>query len=933
MPSRRHRAASIPVSDPADAPPMASTRTGGSSPSHNGPIAWRSAASAPPSYAPSATAPETVSARRSLTCPKGSARGALRSDLELAERQRLGLVGVRLLGQPEDTLADDVLLDLVAAAVDRDGRGEQRHLLGHAAAGRVGPGEHPVRPEDLQPEVAGQARDSAHEQLRRVGLGAGTTSRRLRRLHAQRGVAADLVEDVQLGEALPHGRVLVATHLLREPLENVRLAARNRALRAVASLPGCEVADAPFELARPLARHRAAEGAAAAAAEAGALVRKRRVGGSPATVQLADHLRLMCARVREEHLAEQRAARHLAERPYLDARLLHVDGEVRDAFVLGCVGIGTGEQHAEIGGLAARRPHLLTVDDPLVAVALRPALEAGEVGPGAGFAEQLAPGFLAVEDRPQVPRTLLVAAVHEDRRPRQEHAEARRRPDRAGGAELFGDDTGEVARKALAEPLLGPGGNAPTGIAQPGPPFGKREIRVPVVGQPPAHLVAHEHVGDHRHDQFPLVLMQSRFIGSVEELEHLLGRARDDGTLSPEDHGPLHELRVLEEQLDHCVARRVVRRGQAQLLEPPVLTDQLRGRRVNGVDDALERGPVRRCSQVLDDIVVDALVGQDVERPAGLATARVVVHEQAFHTRRLPSSRCDDAEPRPEVTMADPPPQFLGRDDVDSVEAILTDDSIDFGELTHPTPARGDAIFTWDYERSRPGLAKLYEKAKTSQWNGATDLDWSTPVDPERVALEMAPAAAMFQQRMADLPDSPVARWGPKEWTQFQVEALNWRMSQFLHGEQGALICTAKIVETTPWIDAKYYAATQVMDEARHVEVFSRYLDTKLDGHYPVNPALQLLIDDIIGDSRWDMTYMGMQIMVEGLALAAFGFMHQVTEEPLLKKLLRYVMADEARHVAFGVLSLQEYYAGLGAADTGEEYEVFDEVAKDRAAG
>jgi hypothetical protein len=111
------------------------------------------------------------------------------------------------------------------------------------------------------------------------------------------------------------------------------------------------------------------------------------------------------------------------------------------------------------------------------------------------------------------------------------------------------------------------------------------------------------------------------------------------------------------------------------------------------------------------------------------------------------------------------------------------------------------------------------------------------------------------------------------------------------------------------------------MDEARHVEVFSRYLDTKLDGHYPVNPALQLLIDDIIGDSRWDMTYMGMQIMVEGLALAAFGFMHHVTEEPLLKKLLRYVMADEARHVAFGVLSLQEYYAGLGAAEIRERQE------------
>ena len=130
-----------------------------------------------------------------------------------------------------------------------------------------------------------------------------------------------------------------------------------------------------------------------------------------------------------------------------------------------------------------------------------------------------------------------------------------------------------------------------------------------------------------------------------------------------------------------------------------------------------------------------------------------------------------------------------------------------------------------------------------------------------------------------------------------------------MHGEQGALICTAQIVETVPWIDAKYYAATQVMDEARHVEVFARYLDTKLSGHYPINAHLEMLLDDIIADSRWDMTYLGMQIMVEGLALAAFGFMHQMTTEPLLKQLLRYVMSDEARHVAFGVLSLQEYYA------------------------
>ena len=140
-------------------------------------------------------------------------------------------------------------------------------------------------------------------------------------------------------------------------------------------------------------------------------------------------------------------------------------------------------------------------------------------------------------------------------------------------------------------------------------------------------------------------------------------------------------------------------------------------------------------------------------------------------------------------------------------------------------------------------------------------------------------------------------------------------------------ICTAKIVESVPWIDAKYYAATQVMDEARHVEVFAKYLDTKLSGHYPINAHLRLLLDDIIGDKRWDMTYLGMQIMVEGLALAAFGFIHMLTTEPLLKQLLRYVMADEARHVAFGVLSLKEYYEELDDDEIRERQEFAFEAA------
>ena len=258
-------------------------------------------------------------------------------------------------------------------------------------------------------------------------------------------------------------------------------------------------------------------------------------------------------------------------------------------------------------------------------------------------------------------------------------------------------------------------------------------------------------------------------------------------------------------------------------------------------------------------------------------------------------------------------------------DAILAVANTDTTSALPAVRDNAEAIFPWDYEKGqRPALNKLYEKAKAAQWNGETDLPWDTEIDQELLAQLMA---AQFGFQQMDLSHTPFRDWGDAEWTQLGIESQNWALSQFMHGEQGALLCTAKIVETVPWIDAKYYAATQVMDEARHVEVFAKYLDEKLSGHYPINAHLRLLLDDIINDSRWDMTYLGMQIMVEGLALAAFGFIQQMTTEPLLKQLLRYVMSDEARHVAFGVLSLKEYYAGLSDAELGERQEFAFEAA------
>ena len=278
--------------------------------------------------------------------------------------------------------------------------------------------------------------------------------------------------------------------------------------------------------------------------------------------------------------------------------------------------------------------------------------------------------------------------------------------------------------------------------------------------------------------------------------------------------------------------------------------------------------------------------------------------------------------------------EILGRADVDDLEAILAVSNSDRDAVISTVQQNAEAIFTWDYTKgARPALDKLYEKAKVSMWNGETDLPWDTEVDQESIVIANAEqnsgvnGAGALGLADFDVTGTPFEKWTPDQWMRLGIESQNWTLSQFMHGEQGALICTAKIVETVPWIDAKYYASTQVMDEARHVEVFARYLDTKLSGHYPVNAHLKMLLDDIITDSRWDMTYLGMQVMVEGLALAAFGFMHQMSTEPLLKQLLRYVMSDEARHVAFGVLSLQEYYANLSDAEIFERQQFAFEAA------
>jgi hypothetical protein len=211
------------------------------------------------------------------------------------------------------------------------------------------------------------------------------------------------------------------------------------------------------------------------------------------------------------------------------------------------------------------------------------------------------------------------------------------------------------------------------------------------------------------------------------------------------------------------------------------------------------------------------------------------------------------------------------------------------------------ASFGWKYEREFPEMAGLYELAKQSQWNAARDLDWSIDVDP---------CSEILPDQLLPFARAPAyVKMTRAEKNEQRRSALAWLLSQFLHGEQGALYAAAQVTEAVPWFDAKLYGSTQVVDEGRHVEAFYTYLSTKLERLYQINDNLYVVIDALMTDSRWDLKFLGMQIMVEGLALGAFATIRQLVDEPLLRQLLKYVITDEARHVHFGVLALKRFYA------------------------
>ena len=232
----------------------------------------------------------------------------------------------------------------------------------------------------------------------------------------------------------------------------------------------------------------------------------------------------------------------------------------------------------------------------------------------------------------------------------------------------------------------------------------------------------------------------------------------------------------------------------------------------------------------------------------------------------------------------------------------------DVVEIFH-TPLTG--AYNWDYTVSDNRIKKLYELGKELNWNGSIDLNWdyTHPADERLVETD------------DQLPHETLEAYenlSEEEKILFDRHSTAELMSQFLHGEQGALLVASQLASCAPTYNAKLYAASQTFDEARHVEVFNRYLQEKIGIHYPINPSLKLLLDKILTDERWDLKFIGMQIIIEGLALAAFQMLKAITKDPLLKQLLHYVVRDEARHVTFGINYLEEYIKTLSPEEIEE---------------
>jgi hypothetical protein len=222
-----------------------------------------------------------------------------------------------------------------------------------------------------------------------------------------------------------------------------------------------------------------------------------------------------------------------------------------------------------------------------------------------------------------------------------------------------------------------------------------------------------------------------------------------------------------------------------------------------------------------------------------------------------------------------------------------------------------DTVFQRSYETTAPDLRRLYENAKRDQWNASRDIDWSTDVDLDR---------GVFADELIDGFSTPtVERLERKTLRRLNVEFSAWRLSQLLHGEEGAMLACAQLVDLVPGNDAKLFLSTQVVDEARHTEVLSRYLKEKCGGRiYPMNRNVRHLFDFILGNGKWFVKTVGLQLVAETFAVALFRMLGETAIDPMLANICKRILTDEARHMGFSVLSLPDEIRGLSSSDLHE---------------
>lgn len=259
------------------------------------------------------------------------------------------------------------------------------------------------------------------------------------------------------------------------------------------------------------------------------------------------------------------------------------------------------------------------------------------------------------------------------------------------------------------------------------------------------------------------------------------------------------------------------------------------------------------------------------------------------------------------VTQVKGPPTEVQYFSDDELAHRLTDHDVDVIREIFQTPLTGS--YNWDYEAANSKIRRLYELGKRFNWNSELDVDWD----------QSLPADARDEREPEGWSEHP--KWqalSPEQKREFTARTNAQTLSQFLHGEQGALMVASQLVSCAPTHDAKLYAASQTFDEARHVEVFHKYLMQRCRMIYPINPNLKFLLDKVLTDARWDLKFIGMQILIEGLALAAFQTIHSTTKDPLLRDIVGLVMRDEGRHVAFGVNYLEDWIRALPQEDIEE---------------